>query len=144
MQIKFYRTLTDKNHLSKNLTNELIITGTLKESCNIINPVIEFELNTNILNKNYCVIPDFGRNYYITNMEIINKRLVVSMHVDVLATYRSEILSSSANIVRSQDGDEFIKDNRAIQTERISWSSIDLGAAFSSGSAYVLIKGVTG
>jgi len=143
MQIKFYRTLSDKDHLTKNLQNELIINGTLKDSCDILNPVIEFENNAELFSKNYCIIPDFGRNYYITGMEIINKRLIVSLHVDVLATYKNDILSSRANIVRSNKGDKFIKDNRAIQTERISWSSRDLGAAFRSGSSYILIKGVT-
>lgn len=144
MQIKFYRTLSDKDHLTKDLQNELIINGTLKDSCDILNPVIEFENNAELFSKNYCIIPDFGRNYYITGMEIINKRLIVSLHVDVLATYKNDILSSRANIVRSSKGDRYIKDNRAIQTERIGWSSIDLGAAFNSGSAYILIKGVTG
>ena len=144
MQIKFYRTLSDKDHLTKDLQNELIINGTLKDSCNILDPVIEFENNAELFSKNYCIIPDFGRNYYITGMEIINKRLIVSLHVDVLATYKNDILSSRANIVRSSKGDKFIKDNRAIQTERISWSSRDLGKAFNSGSAYILIKGVTG
>lgn len=144
MQIKFYRTLSDKDHLTKNLQNELIINGTLKDSCDILNPVIEFENNAELFSKNYCIIPDFGRNYYITGMEIINKRLIVSLHVDVLATYKNDILSSRANIVRSSKGDKYIKDNRAIQTERIGWSSQDLGAAFTAGSAYILIKGVTG
>lgn len=144
MQIKFYRTLSDKDHLTKDLQSELIINGTLKDSCDILNPVIEFENNAELFSKNYCIIPDFGRNYYITGMEIINKRLIVSLHVDVLATYRNDILSSRANIVRSSKGDKYIKDNRAIQTERIGWSSIDLGAAFNAGSAYILIKGVTG
>lgn len=143
MQIKFYRTLSDKDHLTKDLQNELIINGTLKDSCDILNPVIEFENNAELFSKNYCIIPDFGRNYYITGMELINKRLIVSLHVDVLATYKNDILSSRANIVRSSKGDKFIKDNRAIQTERISWSSRDLGTAFNSGSAYILIKGVT-
>lgn len=144
MQIKFYRTLSDKDHLTKDLQNELIINGTLKDSCDILNPVIEFENNAELFSKNYCIIPDFGRNYFITGMELINKRLIVSLHVDVLATYKNDILSSRANIVRSSKGDKYIKDNRAIQTERIGWSSQDLGAAFNAGSAYILIKGVTG
>lgn len=146
MNIKFYRTLEDNDHINKTLTNEISITGSLRAACDVLNPVIEVEHNAAIFTNhiNYAYIPDFGRYYHITGLRVDGKVDVIQMHVDVLKTYASDILGSNGTIVRSQSGDRFIKDPRATQTERISWSSQDLGAAFTAGSAYILIKGVTG
>lgn len=146
MQIKLYKCMDDNDHIYKNLSNELVLTGSLRSSCDVLNPVIEVEHNASIFSNhiNYAYIPDFGRYYYIIGIRVDGKVDALQMHVDVLKTYAHDILSSNGTIVRSHGGNEFIKDPRATQTERISWSSIDLGTAFNSGSAYILIKGVTG
>lgn len=144
MQIVFYKTTTDKDHLSKTLTDALTINGTLRDSCDLLNPVIEFEYNAAILTKNYCCIPDFNRKYFVTGVVVDGKRIIVRLHVDVLSTYKTDILASRGNVVRSNQGDKYIKDNRATQTEKVYWRSMDMGPAFKSGSCYILVKGVTG
>lgn len=146
MVINLYSTRTDKDHLTKELTNNISISGKLRTSCDIVNPVIEIEHNALIFinHINYAYIPDFGRYYYITDMRLDGKTLVLSLHCDVLFTYANDIKGSMATIVRSQDGDKYIKDSRAIQTERIAWTCEDIGTAFNAGYAYVLIKGVNG
>lgn len=146
MVINLYSTRTDKDHLIKSLNNSMGLSGHLKTSCDVVNPVIEIEHNALIFTNhiNYAYIPDFGRYYYITDMRLNGKTLILSLHCDVLFTYATDIKGSMATIVRSQDGDKYIKDNRAIQTERIAWSCVDIGTAFRSGSAFILVKGVTG
>lgn len=144
MQIRLFRTTQDKDHLSKSYGNELLIEGTLREACNIVDPVIEFKYDPDILTKNYAYIADFGRFYYLGAPTVTGKTIRVKMHCDALMSHKAGILASPAHVVRSQGGDRFIKDSRATQTERIQWSAQDLGQAFTPGSAYILIKGATG
>lgn len=69
----------------------------LKETENELTP--DFILNTNSLvyNANYFFCDFTSRYYYITNMEMMTGgRIVLHSRVDVLMTFRNEILSSSS------------------------------------------------
>lgn len=106
MTIKIYKNLSDNNVLDKNITQMgSDLTGTLKEECSIIDPVITIEDFTSfdIKSANYAYITEFGRYYYITNIICITDKLFeLHMHVDVLKTYASEIRSNSAVISRQE------------------------------------------
>lgn len=75
-----------------------IISGVvLKETENELTP--DFILNTNSLvyNANYFFCDFTSRYYYITDMEMMTGgRIVLHSRVDVLMTFRNEILSSSS------------------------------------------------
>ena len=69
----------------------------LKETENELTP--DFILNTNSLvyNANYFFCDFTSRYYYITDMEMMTGgRIVIHSRVDVLMTFRNEIMSSSA------------------------------------------------
>lgn len=69
----------------------------LKETENELTP--DFILNTNSLvyNANYFFCDFTSRYYYITDMEMMTGgRIVIHSRVDVLMTFRNEILSSSS------------------------------------------------
>lgn len=69
----------------------------LKETENELTP--DFILNTNSLvyNANYFFCDFTSRYYYITDMEMMTGgRIVLHSRVDVLMTFRNEILSSSS------------------------------------------------
>lgn len=69
------------------------LTGNLKDTCDVIDPVIEVESDTNISGYNYAYIPEFGRYYYIKSIEVTGAKLWrISMHVDVLQTYGAALL----------------------------------------------------
>jgi hypothetical protein len=102
MTITFYTNLSEKNHLDKDLTTMGTITGTLRDECSIINPVIRIEnfSGFDLSECNYAFIPEFGRYYFIENIKCVNKLYEVQMHVDVLSTYKSVIRNNSAIISR--------------------------------------------
>lgn len=104
MMITFYTNYSEKNHLDKVLTQQGSITGTLREDCSIINPVIKIESFTNfdISTCNYCYIAEFGRYYFINNINCVNKLYEIHCHVDVLSTYKSCIRRNSAVISRQE------------------------------------------
>jgi hypothetical protein len=106
MTLKLYKNLSDKNVVSKNITQlGSDITGTLREDCSIIDPVITIQSVTgfSLQNCNYAYISEFGRYYYINNIVCTGKLFELHMHVDVLKTYASEIRSNTAVISRQEN-----------------------------------------
>ena len=76
----------------------------LKETENELTP--DFILNTNSLvyNANYFFCDFTSRYYYITDMEMLTGgRIVLHSRVDVLMTFRNEILSSSSWVIVSDN-----------------------------------------
>lgn len=105
MNLKLYSNTSDRNVVSKSITQLMNMTGTLREDCSIIDPVIKVEgiSAANLKTANYAYISDFGRYYYITNIICVGKLYEIHMHVDVLMTYSSEIRSQTAVLSRQEN-----------------------------------------
>lgn len=79
-------------------------TGTLREGSSLITPTIAFEFasdaspmsNSWNLHFNYAYVAKFGRYYWITDWTYDGGLWHAAMKVDVLATYRPQILAASA------------------------------------------------
>ena len=81
----------------------------LKGACSVQAPVL---LMKNRPAANYIHIPDFGRYYWIRDISYELGEWSVSCVCDVLATYKTEIGSSSQYVVRSaSDQDPYLIDN---------------------------------
>jgi len=72
----------------------------IKAPSSIINPVLEVGTVSPIA-YNYCYIPAFNRYYFIDDIVFNRGIWVLSCSVDVLASFKSEIGSSSAYVLRS-------------------------------------------
>ena len=105
MTIKLYNNLSDKIVVDKNITQQgSDVTGTLREDCSILDPVIKMSaIGTYLLTSNYAYISEFGRYYYITNIVCVGELFEVHMHVDVLMSYRGDIRSNNAVISRQEN-----------------------------------------
>lgn len=106
MTIELYTNISDKVVVDKNITKiGSDVTGTLREDCSIVDPVIKFEgtVGTNLTSCNYAYIKEFGRYYYITNIVCTGKLFECHMHVDVLKTYAAGIRSNSAVVSRQEN-----------------------------------------
>ena len=105
MTIKLYNNLSDKIVVDKNITQlGTDLTGTLRENCSVIDPVIKVEgiVGSNLPATNYAYISEFARYYYITNIVCVGNLFELHMHVDVLMSYRGDIRSNSAVISRQE------------------------------------------
>ena len=104
-----------------------------KEEQSVLDPVILIGTNENLTQYNYAEIPDFNRKYFITDIKLVRENLYeVSLHVDVLGTYDSQIRGVQADIKRQEnkfntylDDPEFhIYNNSFIQVQKFSGSAL--------------------
>lgn len=105
MNVILQKSTSGRNYLSKNIETLLSVSGTLKESTSIIDPVIKIECDlSNLVQCNYMTIPDFGRSYFVNNIRSITADIAeFSCHVDVLSTYAQQIRSNNAIIKRQEN-----------------------------------------
>lgn len=108
MVVKFLLNKSEYNTINKD--TEIIVekTITLKNDCDFINPYLILKLDDNLYLSNYVYIPDFKRYYFITGIEILTKTLVgVSLHVDVLESFKDNILAGTVHITESSNVDNY-------------------------------------
>ena len=105
MILKLYKNVSEKNVLDKNITELASLSGTLRDDCSIINPVILIEdtAGFDLKYTNYAYIEEFGRFYYINNIVCKNGLFELQMHVDVLKTHANGIRANEAVIARQQN-----------------------------------------
>ena len=117
-------------------------TGVLLDATSVTNPVITIEQknNINITDYNYAHIPTFNRYYFISNITTINNLWTLALSVDVLATYKPDILYSSQYVVRSSsDSDDNFVD-KMYMTKPFSAQSGNRSAVSYYDSGNVLRK----
>lgn len=105
MTLTLYANSSEYAALDKELEQVISLSGILREESSIIDPVITVEdLDDFITQINYAYIPEFGRYYFITNIESVRNHLWrLSLHVDVLHTYATAIRGNSAIIERNEN-----------------------------------------
>ena len=140
MIIKLYTQTIPKNKMFRNLINEITVTGNVKDTFDILNPIVQFNYNANLTNVNYAYIPEYGRYYFINDYRIEGNFIYLYLHVDVLYTYRNAILKSQAIAMRSSShGNLYLKDD-FVQAEtgyRYNVSKFPYNFA-STGGTYIL------
>lgn len=96
----------------------------VKEPCSVIKPTIKLDIS-NPTAFNYVHIPSFGNRYYYINDWVSDHGMwIADCIVDVLATYRSDILNSSQYVLRSaSDTDPYIENADYIVTDDFERSS---------------------
>lgn len=111
MVIKLYKTTDTNNTINKTLSNETEYTIKFKGVADIKNPVVLLTSET-FLNFNYAYIPDFERFYFINNIEINpNKIYTLNLSVDVLESFKNDILSSKGMITKQTNINNYYNDS---------------------------------
>ena len=95
---------SERNRITKDISEILTVSGELKTETSIIDPVIMIGCDlSSVVGCNYMSIPAFGRSYFVNNIRSIRSGLVeFSCHVDVLSSFAPQIRSNTA-IVRRQE-----------------------------------------
>ena len=106
MTFKFYKNISDNNTVLKNIQDEKIVYLSFKTipdaSLSQISMKIRVKMDKSLLSYNYCKIEEFGKYYYITDISVLNNRIMeIVLEVDVLMTYWDEFKDNDAIIDRA-------------------------------------------
>lgn len=103
--VNLYTFAKKVNSTGRPASSPLSVDCVLKDSCSIIYPVIGLDkgLTWNPAAYNYAYISAFNRYYYVNDWSFAEGLWWASLGVDALASWKDEILSDSAYILRSTD-----------------------------------------
>lgn len=111
MKIIFYNTNSPNNKIQKELKDSLEKDVKLKMEGSILTPVLTIKSET-FFNYNYCYIEKFKRCYFINDIEIYpNKIYILHLEVDVLMSFKNDILKSQCFISQQLKINPFYDDN---------------------------------
>lgn len=99
--VNFYTFSKRVNSTKKPVNPAVSVSCVLKDNSGVLNPVLEVSINTNPQGLNYAYIPQFDRYYWVNEWTWIIGRWEVTLSVDALATYQTQIGNSEHYVLRS-------------------------------------------
>lgn len=103
MNVTFYN-FSKRRNSTKQPTGGTTYTCLLKDDTSTSRPSIEIKwdgTSSAPASNNYCYIADFGRYYWVDSWTYSDRKWIANCSVDVLATYKTEIGSSSKYVLRA-------------------------------------------
>lgn len=122
MNVTFFRNISEVNKIGKELETVTTLPCTLKNECSVLRPVIIIqdsggEVSKNIPFINYMQIDIFGRYYFVDSVDVVRSNLFrFSGRVDVLETYKTQILEQTAIIKRQENVWNTLLDDGSFKT----------------------------
>ena len=144
MEITLYTNESEKNKLDKTITNSILLEGNLRDESSIINPIILISSNKEDIPYmyNYAYIPAFGRYYFITDIESVRTGIWrVSMHVDVLMSYKEQIKNLNVIINNSEEtgANNYLSGNQWITNVKNTTSIVNFPNGLNDNGEFILI-----
>ena len=140
MVIRLYNTTDDNRVVRKKLSGEITKECILKGAVNVVEPIIE--LQGNIINSNYCYIPDFKRYYYIIDNTLHNNITTLRLKSDVLMSSYNDIKNLSAIVRRNTNiNNKYINDDKYITQQNTRVQTKEFSTVANNYSYILLVCG---
>lgn len=106
MNIKLYNTVSPRNKLNKTLNLVADITGESNIPTGEHNPnfIVSKGHLIGVQGSNYLFCTDTEKYYYIEDYEIENQTVRIKCKIDVLMTYKTQILSNTCTVAKNENG----------------------------------------
>ena len=102
MTINLQTNNSEKFAVNKRLSLVGTMTGSLRDGPSIVNPIFLIECSGIFPQANYLTVPEFGRSYFIEEIASVRTGLwQLKCHVDVLSSWKSQLLNLGAIIERN-------------------------------------------
>lgn len=144
MTILLYQTLSEVNKVDKDLSLLATLTGNLREESSLIDPEILIDGFSNYATTcNYVYIQEFNRYYFVRNVTAISNTLFrITLHVDVLYTYKAEIRSNYAIVSRNENEfDLMLNDGLFVTQQNPRKAQFDFPSGFTHWDFVLAIAG---
>ena len=143
LTVQMYVNHSDNNVVNKSLSAGPSFSCDFKKESSIFDPSILVATSDDLSGYNYFTITDFNnRSYFVTDISVIRDGIwQITGHVDVLSTYKNELMGLSAVIKRQNyqyntylDDPNFqVQNNESIETLGFT------GSAFTKALNYLLV-----
>lgn len=143
--VSFYTNKSDNRCLTKVLEptqNGQNLSCDVYNPCDRLNPILLIDRNKiNLIDTNYCIIPEFGRRYFITNIVGgAGNRVEIHCHVDVLGTYNEDIRECPLIAARSTNNvNYYLSDENRIFNSYPLNQYINIGSSIGEPENLVII-----
>lgn len=144
MQVKFYKNISDKRVVNKNISLMTTLNCILKDDCSILNPYLTTSTSqlATLSLCNYVYIPDFNRYYYARISKSLGGVLVVECDVDVLMSWNGDIASCQGFIIRQEfKYNRYFNDTRVPIREEKTYSYLEIGALPNITNYFLTVDG---
>lgn len=105
-ELTLYNNKAEASRLDKTgyLSDAVTVKGTFRENTSFTDPEVEICVSADVaLSHNYLYSSDMRRWYYIRNIEAISHQVFrLQLHVDVLMTYKDDLLNTTGYCTRNQ------------------------------------------
>lgn len=140
MNVVLYINTSDKRTLNKSITQiKSIETLNIKTPTSITSPIFTINVFDNFVKANYIYIPTFNRFYFITDIiQITNNIIEIHCSVDVLMTYKTQLLNSKAIVQTSNIVNKYLIDQDMKFLNYKDFELLNFPNSFASELTYVL------
>ena len=112
--INFYSYNGHPNTVNKQLGDFTAIEGDLRQTFDVLRPTVTLRKQPRPT-FNYCYIPDLGRYYFVDRVSFEgNNAYELTLRVDVLKTYETEILAATGRVSESDNPDPYISNRETV------------------------------
>lgn len=112
--INFYSYNGHPNTVNKQLGDFTAIEGDLRQTFDVLRPTVTLRKQPRPT-FNYCYIPSLGRYYFVDRVSFEgNNAYELTLRVDVLKTYESEILAATGRVSESDNPDPYISSRETV------------------------------
>lgn len=97
------RNTSPTHQLNKQVTHVATLTGTFRDSVDILSPVVRIEYS-NPVGFDYVYISDFGRYYYVEDITVVRTGILdLHLSIDVLESHKAAILANTAILDKQEN-----------------------------------------
>lgn len=105
MLVHLCNTTSERNIINKDIRQVQSVNAIIKGDISVETPTLIFDYSGNSTNINYVMIPEFNRNYFITDiLELTGGRYMIRCKSDVLESFKNSILGLQC-VIDKQESD---------------------------------------
>lgn len=146
MQINLFTCNAERNKINKsnNINNRFVLDGAFRKSTSALNIEVDVEKTNPLIYKyNYMYIEEFGRYYFIDEIVSIRNGLwTIMATVDVLMSFKKDILESNVIIDKAEDEDIsnlYLDDGSFVMDSRKYNEVKEFPSGLNENGSYILI-----
>lgn len=145
--INFYSYNGHPDTVNKVLGIPTPIDGALRQDFDILHPVITLKQSP-LPTFNYCYVQALGRYYFVDRVEYVgNNTYELSLRVDVLKTYETQILAATGRVSESDNPNPYISNRETVFDRQPNFEQVPFANTGllneTGGIIMVTLKGTT-